>query len=147
MNGPQDESLSRIFFCPLRYVLLHYSAFFCKTMEATQQLAQALQRLLTPQQHLQPQEIDLAARKAAAEGSRLAEIANRIYHMGTKPTPGLDYDDRLTTRLGCSSSTAYIYLALAEHRGGIRHRRLGKKYHVTERAVRDWEGDSKALAA
>jgi hypothetical protein len=73
-----------------------------------------------------------------------AEIANRIYHMGKKPTPGLDYDDRLTTRLGCSPTTAYLYLALAEHRGGIRHRRLGKKYHVTERAVRDWEGDTKS---
>jgi hypothetical protein len=73
-----------------------------------------------------------------------AEIANRTYHMGAKPTPGLNYDDRLTARLGCGSTTAYLYLAQPEHRGGIRHQRLGKKYHITERAVRDWEGDNKS---
>ncbi|TVT40658.1 helix-turn-helix domain-containing protein [Hymenobacter setariae] len=44
-------------------------------------------------------------------------------------------------RLGCSPTTAYLYLGVPEHRGAIRHRRLGKKYHVTERAIREWEGD------
>jgi hypothetical protein len=27
------------------------------------------------------------------------------------------------------------------YRGGLRHRRIGKKYHVTESAVREWEGE------
>lgn len=81
-----------------------------------------------------------------ATGQRRAEIEVRVYHMGAEPTPGLGYDDRLTVRLGCSANTAYKYLGLPEHRGGIRHRRLGKKYHVTERALREWEGDLKAAA-
>lgn len=76
-----------------------------------------------------------------AAGRARAEIEGRTYHMGDKPTPGKDYDDRLTARLDCSPATAYKYLGLPEHRGGIRHRRLGKKYHVTERAIREWEGD------
>lgn len=78
-----------------------------------------------------------------ARGAQAAEIENRTYHMGKKFTARRDYDDRLTTRLGCSPTTAYLYLGLPEHRGGIRHRRFGKKYHITERAVRDWEGDTK----
>ncbi len=83
--------------------------------------------------------VDIAA--AQAEGARRAEVENRTYHMGTKATAGLDYNDRLTVRIGCSSSTAYLYLNLSVHRGGLRHRRIGKKYHVTERAVREWEGE------
>jgi hypothetical protein len=116
-------------------------------MNATLQLAQAIERILLSQQPAQPQALDIEARKAEAEGRELAAIANRTYHMGAKPTPGLTYDDRLTTRLGCGSTTAYLYLSQPEHRGGIRHQRLGKKYHITERAVRDWEGDNKAQAA
>jgi hypothetical protein len=82
-----------------------------------------------------------------AEGHRRAEIEQRTYHMGKIPTLGKDYDDRLTARLGCSPTTAYLYLGLSEHRGGIRHRRFGKKYHITERAVRAWEGDDVAAQA
>jgi hypothetical protein len=78
---------------------------------------------------------------AQGEGQRRAEIENRTYHMGAKPTPGLDYDDRLTVRLKCCATVAYGYLDTPEKRGGLRHTRLGKKYHVTERAVRDFEGD------
>ena len=79
--------------------------------------------------------------EAQAAGQMRAEIEQRFYHMGAKPTPGLNYDDRLVVRLGLSRTTAYKYLALPEHRGGLRHRRAGKKYHVTERAIREWEGD------
>jgi hypothetical protein len=93
----------------------------------------------------------LTLEAARAEGQRRAELAAallaRTYHMGQKPTLGKDYDDRLTVRLGVSPNTAYAYLALAETRGGIRHRRFGKKYHVTERALQEWEGDLKAQAA
>jgi hypothetical protein len=80
--------------------------------------------------------------EAQATGHRRAEIEQRTYHMGTKPTPGKDYDDRLTVRMDFSPTTAYYYLGLPEHRGGIRHRRFGKKYHITERALREWEGDA-----
>jgi len=83
---------------------------------------------------------------ATGEGQRRAEIENRTYHMGSKPTLGLDYDDRLTVRLGCCASSAYDYLGLEPKHGGIRHTRMGKKYHITERAVREWEGDMKAAA-
>jgi hypothetical protein len=116
-------------------------------MDAAQQLVVALQRFLSEQQlQSQPQQptisVDtLQQLEAQAAGRTRVEIEQRTYHMGTKPTPGLDYDDRLTARLKCSPNTAYKYLSLPEHRGGIRHRRLGKKYHVTERAIREWEGD------
>ena len=92
-------------------------------------------------------EAELKAKEAEAAGKRRAEIENQTYHMGQKPTLGLDYDNRLTVRLGCSPTTAYFYLGLPEHLGGIRHRRLGKKYHITERAIREWEGDAKKQAA
>jgi hypothetical protein len=89
-----------------------------------------------------PNTAHLLERLAAAtgEGQRRAEIENRTYHMGSKPTPGLDYNDRLTVRLGCCAKVAYDYLNLEHKRGGIRHTRMGKKYHITERAVREWEG-------
>jgi hypothetical protein len=95
--------------------------------------------------------INLELETARAQGQRRAELEAahlaRTYHMGQKPTLGKDYDDRLTKRLGVSPTTAYAYLALPEHRGGIRHRRFGKKYHVTERALQEWEGDLKTQAA
>ena len=84
--------------------------------------------------------------EAQATGQRRAEIEARTYHMGAKATPGLDYDNRLTVRLDCSPTTAYKYLGLPEHRGGIRHRRLGKKYYVTELALREWAGDTRLAA-
>lgn len=89
---------------------------------------------------------ELQAIEAKAAGQARATIEVRRYHLGATPTRGLDYDDRLTVRLGCSATTAYAYLALPEHRGGIRHRRLGKKYYVTELALREWAGDLKAAA-
>jgi hypothetical protein len=85
----------------------------------------------------------------AVEEKRLEVIANlltRTYHLGTQPTPGLGYDDRLTTRLKCGHNMAYSYLMLAVGEGGLRHIRMGKKYVVTEEAVRDFFGDSKAAA-
>ncbi|MGI4735546.1 MAG: hypothetical protein ACRYG7_10245 [Janthinobacterium lividum] len=82
--------------------------------------------------------IDIAA--AQAQAKQRAEIENRTYHLGTKATAGLDYDDRLTMRLKCCAKTAYLYLNLPAKKGGLHHRRLGAKYHVTERAVRDFEG-------
>jgi hypothetical protein len=86
--------------------------------------------------------LEVYVRNQERQFTHEAEIEQRTYHIGTKPTLGKNYDDRLTVRLGCSPTTAYTYLGLPEHRGGIRHRRLGKKYHVTERAIREWEGDS-----
>jgi hypothetical protein len=90
---------------------------------------------------------EFKALEAQAAGQARAEAEQRTYHMGAKPTLGKGYDDRLTVRLDCSPNTAYKYLELPEHRGGIRHRRLGKKYHVTERAIREWEGDPIQQAA
>jgi hypothetical protein len=85
----------------------------------------------------------------AVEQRRLEVLANlltRTYHMGTQPTPGLGYDDRLTTRLKCGHNMAYNYLSLPVAEGGLRHRRMGKKYVVTEEAVRDFFGDTKINA-
>jgi hypothetical protein len=114
-------------------------------MDSAQQLVIALQRFLKEQPPQSLQAVAPATNpqiyEAEAAGRARAEAEQRTYHMGTKPTLGLDYDDRLTARLKCSLTTAYTYLGLPEHRGGIRHRRFGKKYHVTERAIREWEGD------
>ena len=73
------------------------------------------------------------------ETKAAAEVANRTYHMGSTPTAERGYDDRLTTRLGQCATTCYKYLGLPVERGGLRHARLGKKYHVTEQDVRDFE--------
>jgi hypothetical protein len=81
----------------------------------------------------------IAAERSAALVQQ--EVFIRTYHMGCKPTSGINYDDRLTARLKCSATTAYKYLELPVKRGGLRHARLGKKYLVTEQAVRDWLGD------
>jgi hypothetical protein len=83
--------------------------------------------------------VDIAAAQVLAK--QRAEIETRTYHMGKKATAGLEYDDRLTMRLKCSPSTAYAYLSLPVRHGGLRNRRLGNKYHITERAVRDFEGE------
>jgi hypothetical protein len=83
----------------------------------------------------------IAIAAAQAQAKQRAEIENRTYHMGTKSTAGLDYDDRLTMRLKCCAATAYTYLALTAQNGGLRHTRLGKKYHITERDVRRFEGE------
>jgi hypothetical protein len=84
----------------------------------------------------------VAVEKAQAQAA--AEVATRTYHMGTKPTPGLGYDDRLTTRIKCCATSCYTYLDLPVQRGGLRHQRIGKKYLITEQAVREWLGDAEA---
>jgi hypothetical protein len=50
---------------------------------------------------------ELQLKEAEAAGHRRAEIEQRTYHMGKKPTLGKDYDDRLTARLGCSPTTTW----------------------------------------
>jgi hypothetical protein len=68
------------------------------------------------------------------------------YHLGSEPTPGRGYDDRLTVRIGQSRSTLLEALGLWEEfggrRGGLRHTRGGSKYWVTESACREYLGDS-----
>lgn len=72
------------------------------------------------------------------------------YHLGTEPTPGRGYDDRLTVRMGLSRSTLMAELELwrshAGKLGGLRHSLGGKKYWVSEQACREWLGDAKAAA-
>lgn len=75
-----------------------------------------------------------------------ADRLERTYHMGAKPTPDLDYDDRLTVRLKKSENTVYAYLGLPEKDGGLRHKRIGKSYLVTERAILEFLGDIKPVA-
>jgi hypothetical protein len=94
----------------------------------------------------QPREAEVLQTAALRYADRLADaaLATRTYHMGTKPTPGLGYDDRLTTRIKCCATSCYAYLELPVHRGGLRHQRIGKKYLITEQAVREWLGDAEA---
>ena len=47
----------------------------------------------------------------------------------------------LPARLKVSRTTLLKYLAEPVSRGGIRHRRAGSVYLVTERACREWSGD------
>jgi hypothetical protein len=68
------------------------------------------------------------------------------YHLLPEPTPGLNYDDRLPLRLGCSSDKAYEYVNTPPSHGGLRCKRLGKRIVVTEQAVREFLGDIKAAA-
>lgn len=75
-----------------------------------------------------------------------ADRLARTYHLGAEPTPGLDYDDRLTKRLKKSENTVYAHLALSVRDGGLRHKRLGKSYLVTERAVLEFLGDLQPAA-
>lgn len=84
----------------------------------------------------------IVAERSAALAEQ--EALMRTYHLGSKPTQGLSYDDRLTTRIKCSATTAYGYLNLPQKRGGLRHARIGKKYLITEQAVREWLGDRPA---
>lgn len=87
----------------------------------------------------------------AEAGAPLADNPEtRTYHLGTEPTPGRGYDDRLTVRIGLSRSSIMEELALwreyAGKRGGLRHSLSGKKYWVSEQACREWYGDAKAAA-
>ncbi|MBJ6141790.1 hypothetical protein [Hymenobacter sp. BT559] len=96
-----------------------------------------------------PAEAQVLGMIAAKRGALLAaaEVEARTYHLGTKPTPGRGYDDRLTVRLGCSRSTLMAELEVwrtsAGKRGGLRYTQGGKKYWVSEQACREWLGDNK----
>ncbi|MDO7851376.1 hypothetical protein [Hymenobacter convexus] len=96
-----------------------------------------------------PREMELLNTAARELAARLAgeALENRNYHMGTKPTPGRGYDDRLTMRLGFSATTCYEYLRLDPKRGGLAGRQVGTKWLVTEEAVRDFEGRKTKQAA
>jgi len=96
----------------------------------------------------EPREMEVIRLAATTYADRLAaaELANRTYHMGTKPTPGRGYDDRLTARTGLSASTCYEYLRLDPKRGGLAGRQVGAKWLVTEEAVRAFEGRGKQAA-
>ncbi|MBO2010894.1 hypothetical protein [Hymenobacter negativus] len=95
-----------------------------------------------------PREMELLNTAARELGERLAGAAleNRTYHLGTKPTPGRGYDDRLTMRLGFSATTCYEYLRLDPKRGGLVGRQVGNKWLVTEEAVRAFEGRKQQAA-
>jgi hypothetical protein len=96
----------------------------------------------------QPREMEVIKVAALHYADRLAEaeLANRNYHLGTKPTPGRNYDDRLTMRLGLSATTCYEYLRLDPKRGGLVGEQKGTKWIVTEEAVRAFEGRKKQAA-
>jgi hypothetical protein len=89
------------------------------------------------------------AKHQLALDKQAAELA-KTYQLGTEPTPGRGYDDRLTLRLGLCRSTILAELHLwrdfAGKRGGLRHVSAGKKYVVSEQAVREYLTDLKAAA-
>ena len=70
----------------------------------------------------------------------------RTYHLGTTPTPGRGYDDRLTVRLGPSRSKLMEELALwtqfGGKRGGLPHKRVGTSYWVSEADCRAYISNS-----
>ncbi|GAB3669811.1 hypothetical protein GCM10027594_34520 [Hymenobacter agri] len=96
-----------------------------------------------------PREMELLNTDARELAARLAgeALLNRTYHLGTKPTPGRGYDDRLTMRTGLSATTCYEYLRLDAKRGGLVGRQVGTKWIVTEEAVRAFEGRAGKQAA
>jgi len=73
----------------------------------------------------------------AEAGAPLADRPEtRTYHLGTAPTPGRGYDDRLTMRLGPSRTKLMEELSLwtqfGGRRGGLPHKRVGTSYWVSE---------------
>lgn len=84
--------------------------------------------------------IEIQAR-AKAEADAAEEIKNRRYTMGTTPTPGLGYDDRLYVRLGCCKRTAYDLLEAKI----IESAKLKARYVVTEEWVRDYYNKARAM--
>ena len=91
----------------------------------------------------EPAEIKLLALIAAQHLSAMAikDVSARTYHLGAKPSEGRGYDDRLTIRTGLGSTKLRELLVLGPVKGGLRHRRAGDKYIVSEAAVREWFGD------
>ncbi|MBF9140808.1 hypothetical protein [Hymenobacter properus] len=69
------------------------------------------------------------------------QVLARTYHLGTVPTPGRGYDDRLTTRTGLGKTKLRELLDLGPIRGGLRRVRAGDKWLVTEAAVREFFGE------
>ncbi len=88
-------------------------------------------------------EREAALEKAREQGKQEAEIAIRNYVQSPKQSPHKNYDDRLHVRLNCGKTKAYELLKLYEEgkEGGLRHKRIGAKYIVSEQAVREWEGN------
>lgn len=77
-----------------------------------------------------------------ARAKHEAEVAIRTYVQSPKQSREKEYDDRLHVRLNCGKTKAYGLLKAYEqgHEGGLRHRRIGNKYIVTEQAIKEWEG-------
>ncbi|TGE07742.1 hypothetical protein [Hymenobacter fodinae] len=73
--------------------------------------------------------------KAQAKEAELQAALKEVYDLKA-----------LTKRMKMSRPTLIKYLNLPECHGGIRHRRAGDKYLVTEQAVREWYGDINANA-
>lgn len=99
-----------------------------------------------PQERLTYEE--LAKHQLSIE--REAKELSKTYQLGSEPTPGRGYDDRLTVRLGLSRSTILLEMTCwREHggkRGGLRHICAGKKYVVSEQAVREYLTDATPAA-
>lgn len=147
--GTAAASIKAEYFFALSLTFFHFILTLSHAMLPTLSFTLPTEQIVAVNLNLaDPRAAQLLERIAAAtgEGQRRAEIENRSYHMGAKPTLGLDYDDRLVSRLKCCLSTAYAYLELPVGKGGLRHARLGKKYLVTESAVREFLGDLKAAA-
>jgi hypothetical protein len=104
---------------------------------------ESIERLLMHRQQL---EYELARQRQQLE-MEAAEL-RKTYHLGTEPTPGRGYDDRLTMRTGRSRSTLMDELALWEEfagrRGGLPHTRSGSKYWVSEPDCREYVNAKKA---
>lgn len=71
-----------------------------------------------------------AAAVAYATAAAEQEALSKVYTL-----PQLAY------RMKMSRTSLLRYLNLAQCNGGIRHRRAGTKYLVSELAVREWFGD------
>ena len=73
------------------------------------------------------------------------EYLRRSYHFGEQPTPGLDYDDRITTRLNLNKQELQEWLDSPDF-NELPHKKLGKRIVVTERGLRQFLGDLPKLS-
>lgn len=102
-----------------------------------------MQELARQMYRLEMADDRLMAVREEARAQAEANYLQRTYHLGKEATQGLDYDDRLTTRLvPFYKKEILTLLKRPEEKGGIRHVEEGDKYLVTEAALREWAGDA-----
>lgn len=115
-----------------------------EAMSATISLDNQPHSLTTEQwELLQRALVEMTPAKTAAQVE--TEWLGRTYHFGEQPTPGLDYDDRITTRLNLNEQELQEWMDSPDF-NELPYKKLGKRIVVTERGLRQFLGDLPKLS-